>query len=106
MRAYETDNFSAVKERTAKLQSEATFWDDLIKSRDWDAFSRRELLDRKADVLERLQRTLLETGPHLVWASQILRAYGPAFEDPEEMHDRLVKAEIALGRARRKARNA
>lgn len=105
MRAYETDNFAAVKERTAKLKNECTFWEEIVESRDWDVFSRRELLERRADVLEKLQRTLLENGPHLVWGSQMMRAYGPAFDDLEEMHNRLVKAEIALGKSRRLGRN-
>lgn len=102
MLAREADNFAAVREQTSKLQGEATFWGNLLQSRQWDAFSRRELLERRTDVLEQLERALLENGPHLVWGDQVRRAYESVhFDDSEEMEDRLLKAEIALGQARR-----
>jgi hypothetical protein len=106
MRAREADNFANVRERTSELRSEATFWDNMLQSHEWDAFSRRELLDRKVDVLEQLERTLLENGPHLVWGDQVRRAYGSSYLDLEETHDRLLRAEIALGQARRRSRDA
>jgi len=104
MRDREAENFADVQEQTSRLRSEVTFWDDILQSREWNAFSRRELNERRADVLERLERTLRENGPHLVWGDQVRHAYGSSHSDgPEEAEDRLLKAEIALGQARRQS---
>lgn len=105
MRAYEADNFAAVKEQTTRLRGEAIFWEDVIKSRTWGTFSTRELLDRKADVMEQLQRTLTEHGPHLVWGSQMSRAYKSSFDDLQEISDGLRDAEIALSKVLRQSRD-
>lgn len=104
MRAREADNFASVREETLKLQREVSFWETALQSRDWDRFSRRELLKRKTKALNQLERALIGTGPHLVWGDQVMRAYGgPHFDEMGETHTRLVNAEIALGRAIRRS---
>ncbi len=105
IREREAENFAAVRERKAQLLKEYGFWKGMEASSQWEEFHATQLALRTLDVLEQIEKTLQEHGPHLVWPSQISeRDHEQFWREMEENDARLLRLEIELGQARRAKR--
>lgn len=102
IREYESDNFSAAKASALASSNEMAFWQDTLRSPNWNSFEQTQIRGRYLAARDQFERAVKTNGPHLIWASQMSPStHKEANERMRKSEADLLASAIELGRAMR-----